>query len=65
MLSGWKLGEGAAEQAQSIDEGKKLRDEDLAQARAEVARLKAEIDRKKKELDDSKKKTPDGKEWYA
>src|SRR5438874_8665214 len=37
------------ERARAIDEGKKLRDEDLAAARAEAARLKVEIDKKKTE----------------
>ena len=53
------------ERARSIDEGKKLRGEDLAAARAEAARLKAEIEKKKKELDEAKKKNRDGQEWYA
>src|SRR5207237_9167865 len=53
------------ERAQAIDEGKKLRAEDLAAARAEADRLKKEIDKKKKELDEAKRKTGDGQEWYA
>jgi hypothetical protein len=53
------------DRARSIDEGKKLRAEDLAAARAEAARMKAEIDKKKKELDEAKKKNRDGQEWYA
>src|SRR5947207_1126186 len=53
------------ERARSIDDGKKLRAEDLAAARAEAFRLKAEIERKKKELEEAKKKAGDGQEWYA
>jgi hypothetical protein len=53
------------ERARAIDEGKKLRAEDLAAARAEADRLKKEIDKKKKELDEGKKKAGDGQEWYA
>src|SRR5438128_1556677 len=53
------------ERARAIDEGKQLRSEDLAAARAEADRLKAEIARKKKELEEAKKKTRDGQEWYA
>jgi hypothetical protein len=52
------------EQARSIDEGKKLRDGDLAAARAEIGRLKTEIDRKQRELDEAAKKST-GKESYA
>src|SRR5262245_51698614 len=53
------------ERARAIDEGKKLRAEDLTAARAEADRLKKEIEKKKKELDEAKKKTGDGQEWYA
>src|SRR5262245_36993651 len=50
------------ERARTIDEGKKLRAEDLAAARTEADRLKKEIDKKQKELDEAKKKAGDGQE---
>src|SRR6185503_15163890 len=53
------------ERARAIDEGKKLRAEDLATARAEADRLKKEIEQKKKELEQAKKQKGDGQEWYA
>jgi hypothetical protein len=53
------------ERARAIDEGKKLRAEDLAAARAEADRLKKEIEQKKKELEQAKKQKGDGQEWYA
>jgi hypothetical protein len=52
-------------QAHSIDEGKTLRDEDLAAARAEAARRKTQIERRTRELEAAKQKTGDGREWYA
>src|SRR5262245_22665674 len=53
------------ERAKSIDEGKKLRDEDLAAAKAEAEKLKDEINRKRIEAADVRKKLADKEQSYA
>jgi hypothetical protein len=51
--------------AKAIDEGKKLRDDELAAARAEAEKLKEEINRKRKEIADAKRKGPGKGDSYA
>jgi hypothetical protein len=53
------------DKAKSIDEGKKLRDDELAAARAEAEKLKEEINRKRKEIADAKRKGPGKGDSYA